>query len=224
MESPVDPLQIGPMKHSMPLAGIVVLAGLNLRAARDSRQADVMVYVEGGRFPASLVDYGARRSVTWMYARIGVRIEWRTGSAASGAAPGSLATIQVRYAGDHEEHLPLDSLAFAEPFGDGTTTITVMYKRVQFVAGRSGREQSILAHVLAHEIGHVLQRTDRHVGTGVMKAHWTGQDFDAMERKPLEFTRDDIDLIVWGLTARKAQTAAADHGNDILRPPGSSRK
>ena len=53
----------------------------------------------------------------------------------------------------------------------------------------------------------MLQGTDRHVRSGVMKAHWNGQDYDAMEKKPLEFTPDDIDLIVSGLTARKAQTA-----------------
>lgn len=85
--------------------------------------------------------------------------------------------------------MPLDALAFALPFTDGTTAFTVMYNRIQFVAGRSGREQAILAHVLAHEIGHVLQRTDRHVGTGVMKAYWNGHDHDAMEKKPLEFTK-----------------------------------
>jgi predicted HD phosphohydrolase len=30
------------------------------------------------------------------------------------------------------------------------------------LADRSGREQAILAHVLAHGIGHVLQRTNQH--------------------------------------------------------------
>ena len=55
--------------------------------------------------------------MTWMYARIGVRIEWRIGSAASGAASGSPVAIQMRYANDNEQHLPLDSLAFALPFG-----------------------------------------------------------------------------------------------------------
>ena len=162
--------------------------------------------------------------MTWMYARIGVHIDWRIGNAARGTSSGSPVTIQMRYAGDNEAHLPLDSLAFALPFAGGTTAITVMYNRIQFAAGRSGREQAILAHVLAHEIGHVLQHTNRHVGTGVMKAHWNGKDFDRMEKKPLEFTPDDIDLIVSGLSALKAQTTGADHGNEILRPPASGTK
>ena len=40
-----------------------------------------------------------------------------------------------------------------------------------------------------------------------MKAHWNGQDYAAMEKRPSEFTPDDVDLIVRGLAARKAQTA-----------------
>ena len=87
MEFPIAPLQICPMKHSMQVAGLMVLAVMNIQAARDSRPDDVTVYVEGGRFPTNLVDCGARRSVTWMYARIGVRIDWRIGRAAAAPHP-----------------------------------------------------------------------------------------------------------------------------------------
>jgi hypothetical protein len=196
------------MKHSMQVAGIMALAGMNVHAARDPRPADVTVYVEGARFPPGFVDYGARSRVTWMYARIGVRIDWHTGSAATGGASSSPVAIQVRYAKDNEQHLPFDSLAFSQPFSDGITAITLMYNRIQRVADRSGREQVILAHVLAHEIGHILQRTNRHAGTGVMKARWNGEDFDAMEKRPLEFTPDDIDWIVSGLSALKGRQPA----------------
>jgi hypothetical protein len=189
------------MKHSMQVAGIVVLAGMHVHAASKSLPADLTVFVEV-RFPTNLVDYGARSSVTRMYARIGVRIDWRIGRAAPGAAFGSTVTIQMRYADDNERHLPLDSLAFSLPYGGGTTPMTVMYNRIRLVAGRSGREQVILAHVLAHEIGHILQRTDRHAATGVMKAHWNGEDLGAMVRGQLEFTPDDIDLIVSRLRGR----------------------
>jgi hypothetical protein len=45
--------------------------------------------------------------------------------------------------------------------------------------------------VPAHEIGHGLQGTDGHAETGVVKEHWNGQDYDAIEKKPLEFTSLD---------------------------------
>lgn len=60
--------------------------------------------------------------------------------------------------------------------------------------------------MLAHEIGHVLIATDGHAGTGIMKAHWNSQDCAAMASRPLEFTPDDVELIVNGLALRKSRT------------------
>ena len=68
----------------------------------------------------------------------------------------------------------------------------------------------------AHEVGHILQRSDQHAGTGVMKAHWTEHDFEVMEKKRLRFTPDDIDLIVLGLASLKARTAAHISGGAIM--------
>jgi hypothetical protein len=212
------------MKHSMQVAGIMVLAGLNVQAARDSRPADVTVYVQGADLPPNPVHYEATRTVTWMYARIGVRLDWRIGNAAGGAVSGSPVAIQMRYGSENERPSSPDSLAFALPFADGTTAITVMYARIQFLTDRSACRGAILAHVLAHEIGHVLQRIDRHALTGVMKAHWNGRDYDAMEKKLLEFTPDDIDLIVRGLAARKARVASEHGGDAIVRPAVNGRK
>ena len=81
-----------------------------------------------------------------------------------------------------------------------------MYDRIEFaVAARPSLEQAVLAHVLAHEIGHALQRTNQHTPNGVMKAHWTTQDYDAMAKRPLPFSPVDVDLIHEGLLAHKAR-------------------
>jgi hypothetical protein len=144
--------------------------------------------------------------VTRMFARVGIRLAWRDGAARANAQSGNTVYIQVQFAGDRPNSASPGALAFAMPFGDGATAITVMYERLRAAAGKSAREQSILAHVLDHEIGHVLQRTTWHAHTGVMKAHWTALDLDAMTSKPLEFTTDDVDLMVQGLAALKAGT------------------
>jgi hypothetical protein len=66
--------------------------------------------------------------------------------------------------------------------------ITVMYNRLIFIAeGRRGLEASLLGHTLAHEIGHILQGTDAHTPTGIMKARWTMDDFAAMVANALTF-------------------------------------
>jgi len=60
-----------------------------------------------------------------------------------------------------------------------------------------------------------LEGTNAHAPAGVMKAHWNGQDYDAMERKPLEFTSLDVEMIRDGLNLRKARNA--DSSPEALR-------
>jgi len=67
----------------------------------------------------------------------------------------------------------------------------------------------LLGHVLAHEIGHILQGTDRHSETGLMKARWDSREIMAMDWKPLSFTADDVVLIRIGMATREAHLLAS---------------
>jgi hypothetical protein len=77
--------------------------------------------------------------------------------------------------------------------------------------GRAGPVQvsAILAHVMTHEITHILQGAARHSETGVMKAHWDSQDFFQMTKGPLPFAPEDIDLIERGIRLRAAGATSA---------------
>jgi hypothetical protein len=205
MDVLLSPAQSEGMKTSFLMAGILA-AGLTVYA-KDSKPPDVTVYVKGDSTAPSTVDQGARNTVTWMFARVGVRIVWRDGEPAAGTAPGSPVIIQIRWIKESPAGVSAEALARALPFGEQGVAIDIMYDRIRFVARRSSREAPLLAHVLAHEIGHVLQGTNGHAFTGVMKAHWNGRDYDAMEKKPLEFTSVDKDLIADGLHLRKARKA-----------------
>jgi hypothetical protein len=67
----------------------------------------------------------------------------------------------------------------------------------------------ILAHVLVHEITHIVQDVPRHSETGVMKAQWTREDYKEMRYRALPFTTEDIELIRAGLAARAVRRVAA---------------
>jgi len=60
----------------------------------------------------------------------------------------------------------------------------------------------LLAHVLVHEIAHILQGTSRHSKSGIMRAAWSSHDYSEMQKHPLEFTEEDIGLIHRGIAAR----------------------
>jgi len=194
------------MKTSILIAGILA-AGMTAHA-KDSKPADVTIYVNGDNAPPNSVDFGARTTVTWMFARVGVRLAWRGGEPKAGTAAGSPVTIRVQFPTAAPAEASPNALAYALPFGEGVT-ITVMYDRIRKTAHRPNREPVVLAHVLAHEIAHVLQGTSRHSETGVMKAQWNDRDYDAMEQKPLEFTPFDVNLIQNGLSAKIARATGS---------------
>jgi hypothetical protein len=84
------------------------------------------------------------------------------------------------------------AMAYALPYS--RTTIVVFYDRVQAAA-----VPPLLAHVLAHEITHVLEGLAVHSATGIMKAKWTSKDYVEMRRRALQFTDEDVILIRHGL-------------------------
>jgi hypothetical protein len=219
MESSPSHAQSGRMKHFMLIAGIL---GAGLAAhARDKKPADVTVYVEGST--PGPVYLTARATVTRMFARIGVRVVWHDGvQAQDPRSPGPL-TVQVEFADREQSDVSKEALARALPFDDHSGAITVMYDRIQFIANGSSREAPLLAHVLAHELGHVLERTDAHSVAGVMKAHWDGQDLETMERKPLDFTSGDVAMIRDGLSLRVARLDAVDRDAPGFRQYGDFR-
>jgi hypothetical protein len=112
--------------------------------------------------------------------------------------------IVIDLSDDTPASLKPGALAYAFPY-EGTH-IRVFYDRIIQHHGIR-RMPAVLGHVLAHEITHVLQGLSRHSAAGIMKACWEQRDFDFMDRKPLRFTTEDIDLIYRGLAHRARRIA-----------------
>ena len=65
-----------------------------------------------------------------------------------------------------------------------------------------------VAHVLVHEITHVIEGVTRHSASGIMKARWDTRDYFDMRRKPLSFAQEDVNLIYDGLKVSRVAPAA----------------
>jgi hypothetical protein len=143
---------------------------------------------------------GVRPLVSAIFASIGVTIAWREAD----MCPVQLRAIRVRASYDPPGIRKFKTLAFAQPY-EGT--IVVFPNRVQELNRRGG--PSLLAHVLVHEITHVLEGISRHSATGIMKDRWDDNDYSEMRRKPLRFAQEDVNLIYDGLKARQARVATA---------------
>ena len=171
----------------MMAAGVTQAESIDLAAERT-----VAVCIEGG--VGSPAPAQAQKIASGMFTRIGVTIQWRRsleGCAVKG--------IRISLSDHTPASLKPGAMAYALPY-EGEH-IRVFYDRVS-TAPTHSLVPRLLAHVLVHEIAHVLQGVERHSDSGIMKDHWDGPDFQRMAWKPLEFEPRDIDLIYRGLASR----------------------
>ena len=190
----------------MKITGVVAMAamaGASLWAGQSAAVPEATVTV-CMKFDHN-IPAGTRPLVSTMFARIGVRIDWRERFCPIGV--GSIA-VKLSYDTPHNQ-LP-NAIAFARP-NEGA--IVVFYDRVYDRVNKlnsDGMLCLLLAHVLVHEITHVLQGIDRHSATGIMKARWDARDYLEMDWKPLPFAQEDVDLIYDGLKERQTRLAGGD--------------
>jgi hypothetical protein len=142
----------------------------------------------------------ARMQVTGMYARIGVTLVWHdTKHCPDGA-------LRISFFHGNAARYPSEQLGYALPY-EGSQ-IVIFWERIAATASKGDAAQ-LLAHVMAHEIGHVLEATSRHSASGLMKAHWDKADVRDLCWKPMPFAEEDIQLIYLGLKERASRPFAS---------------
>ena len=162
-------------------------------------ETKVAVYVTQHGYIPRDVRIQAQAKAYQMFAQAGVRVDWRDGKAPADASPLTL-TIDLK-TNTPRTFLP-GSLAHARPYGN--PYIEIFYDRLAEVQA----VRSLLAHVMVHEITHILQGGDWHSETGVMKATWSKEEQAEMGFRPLPFTPRDIDLIRRGIEWRVKKNIA----------------
>jgi len=181
------------------LVAMVAMVGETLCAGQSAavEKAIVTVCID----PDPQVLMGVRPLASKMFASIGVRIDWHDRDYARlGSALSRCACLTIRPAFANSKPWPLQSRM--------QESIVVFPDRVQELNRNGG--PSVLAHVLVHEIAHVLEGIDRHLAPGIMKDKWDDSDYFEMRRKSLRFAQKDVDLIYDGLKVRQARLATAE--------------
>ena len=185
----------------MKITGVVVIAAvasasLRARESEPGQKATVTVCIESDpHMPQGTLPLASK-----MFASIGVRIDWREHRCPVGV--GAI-VVSLSY-NRHDDELTSD-LAFAQPY-EGIHVVVFPDRVPQF---DPYQRQCVLAHVLVHEITHVLEGICRHSATGIMKARWDRRDYFEMSRKPLPFAEEDVALIYAGLRVRQARVDTA---------------
>jgi hypothetical protein len=181
---------------------IVALAGSMAPAV----ERTVAVYVDNRSGVPLAVFSRAQRMTGTMFEAIGVRLIWRFRAPVSD--PGEVQPIVLTLTNHRPADYQRRAVACAQPF-EGIH-LEIMYNRLKWSESRPNLASALLAQVMAHEITHLLQGINRHSSAGVMKAHLTNADFDAIQQKPLSFEPYDVGLIHQGIDLR-ALPPKTDH-------------
>lgn len=176
------------------MAMVAWMAGALAHAGQPGQK--LTVYLRDTVNTPNTVRIPAKALTAKMFAEIGISLEWCKESEHGYPQPQVIIELVT---GTPENRLP-GALAFALPY-EGTH-ITVFFDRIE----KANHPSTVLAHVMVHEITHLVQGISRHSDSGVMKARWTARDFNAMQIRPLPFAAIDVELIQKGLAMRMAST------------------
>jgi len=170
----------------------------------------VAVYLQGQHYADLALLNQARTLATSMFAEIGVRLDWKAGR----PRPSHRSSLDSLYYPPGKEIVVRLAIEAPPASGDGApahslpyapsgTHVTVFYDRAVPPEGDKDAGAAFLAHILAHEIGHVLQGIARHSEAGVMKSQWSREDRVQMKNGPLHFTPYDVELILGALVTNE---------------------
>ncbi|HLK19726.1 MAG TPA: hypothetical protein VKT81_12260 [Bryobacteraceae bacterium] len=158
-------------------------------AAPHNRTPVVFACLQSETFVAGGVLNSGEQTAAQIFSNIGVDLRW----SCDATAP---KLILIRLAARVPKRFRNGALAFALPFARNGVRITVFYDRLEPIfAEHMEYADSILGHVLAHEIAHVLERVDAHGESGLMRARWDARDFTSMKFNTFHFAPEDAQTI-----------------------------
>lgn len=182
----------------------------------------VRVYDYARVSPATL--HGAELVAAKILRKAGVETVWldcpfEAGVAAPRACeqvpgPGGIVLrILPRFPTGRELHLhPGATLgsAFVPGGNEWGTYANIFFPLVETMAeGGVASPSQILGHATAHEIGHLLLRSNQHSTLGIMRARWNQEDLRSASRGSLLFTAEQSERIRAEVKARTAGTEVA---------------
>lgn len=149
---------------------------------------------------------GAQKMVAAIYAKHGIPVCWNRSSSAQPGDPCSpdkpIWRLRLVLEPIAPSSVSAEVLGSARPF-DPDSPIRIYFDRVQPIIEQFPLDSGvILGHILAHEIGHVLQGVLRHSSAGLMKPKFNRMDIVNMRAHPLPLAAEDISFMQWNWERR----------------------
>jgi len=156
----------------MPDMKALALAAMMMMTGMMAADLTVQVRDDAGLAKGRLNE--ALKEAAWILGRAGVQVAWVVCGEAVTCVESADPRLMVLTLMDKDpKNVAEAALGFAMPFTHRGNHAAAMVPRVaRFVAGFPGETNAdVLAAVIAHELGHLLFRTNKH-GEGIMQARW----------------------------------------------------
>lgn len=186
------------MRCLMLLAAVTLIhAETRASVTSDAGENWLSVSLRGGPEVGTPFVNMAKALASDMFASAGVHVDWCVGRSAC-------RHWEDRIVVTLEDVAPrtLSEMALADAQVFEGRHVRIFLDRVKGRVHKSLRSK-LLAHVLVHEVTHLVQACDRHSATGVMKSRWDRPDYQLMAKRALGFAAEDVDLIWMGLAKRR---------------------
>ena len=167
-------------------------------ASMAENEIPVQVYLQTGDWPDPPLR--VEKIVNSVFARIGVKLLWRIGPMPD--TPGAGTMVGIRFVEKAPITASAQALASASPFSSRPEILVYQDRLRHHFNAMPGWSNVIPGYVLAHELCHVLQGTNLHSESGLMRASWAWPEYAAMLNNRLFFSDEDRNLILASLTVR----------------------
>jgi hypothetical protein len=132
----------------------------------------------------------AQEIVNRRFAELGVKVQWRFGTA---KATGCGERLTIVFDAAVPDGFTSDAVGYAT-VGKKGTPIRLFYCRVTRQSSQALRV-AVLGYTMVHEITHMIEGEARHSCTGIMKAQWDYRDRLEMLEERLLFAEEDKRLV-----------------------------
>ncbi len=185
-------MDMRPAAYGMAIGVSLLIGTGTLRAAADDQPSSSFIVRVSDRTSTSPdVVIHAMRIASTIYRRIGVGIIWVEWDhpKASDSRFRRLGLVIDTGRMVHDSNASPEVMGFAPGAPDARAEMAfVLYDRVRENARRQRVEiGTLLGHVIAHELGHLLLPAPSHAQDGIMRGRWQHRDFEMAGRGQLFF-------------------------------------
>ena len=191
---------------------LVSVLGLALTGTAGAEKLHVNVYDKANLSPQLLKSVA--ENLRFIFDHSGIEVEWVEGSLSADEATlvtytNIVSVVQERRLAcaarwdiaaaiipTAPSNVSRSTLGLARPFARVGLNVEVYSDHIAEAArDRNTDEAEVLAHAIAHEIGHVLLRSNAHTASGLMAGIWATREYDWMSTGSMFFTSDEARTI-----------------------------